>query len=303
MRIVSLLPAATEIVAALGAADHLVAISHECDYPPELSHLPRVTGTPIDPALPGAAIDAEVRRLQEAGRAVIALEAGTLERLAPDLIITQSLCDVCAVADGEVQREVVTLASIFASPPRVLVLHGRTLAGIGDDIRAVGAAVDRVERAEVLVAEMSQAMAKVRAGAGSARPRVVCIEWLDPLYLAGHWVPELVAAAGGDDVGARPGDHSRRATWAEIDALHPEHLLIMLCGFGIERARGELEALTDGAARSLLERVPVSLIDGNAYTSRAGPRVTEGASQIRRALAHAGAPSALSDYPAPVRSV
>jgi iron complex transport system substrate-binding protein len=246
MRVITLLPAATEIVAALGGAGYLVGISHECDYPASVQGLPRVTATPVDTAVPGAVIDTEVRRLRGTGQPVIGIEADLLRRLAPDLVITQGLCQVCAVADGEVHR----LTAAIHPAPQLLSLEARDLQGIWADIR-----------------------------------RVLCIEWLDPLYLAGHWVPELVAAGGGHDVGARPGSHSTRRGWPELSGLRPDHVVVMLCGFGIERARTELESLQDSEALELLRQVPVSIIDGNAYTSRPGPRVVDGAERIRQALA------------------
>ena len=280
MRVVTLLPAATEIVAALGGAGHLVGISPECDYPPAVTHLPRVTATPVDPTIPSAAIDAEVRRLREAGRPVIAVDAATLRRLAPDLVITQGLCEVCAVGDGEVHR----LAAALSPPPRVLSLAARTLAGILHDIRTVAEALDLAPEGDELVAGLRCRLQRLGRSRPSGRPRVLCVEWLDPLYLAGHWVPELVEAAGGIAVGAAPGSHSLRREWAEAAALGPERILIMLCGLGVDRARAELERVSDDAARRLLDAVPGWIMDGNAYTSRAGPRVVDGAERIRAML-------------------
>ena len=193
MRVVTLLPGETEIVAALGGGGHLVGISHECDYPPSVLHLPRVTSTPLDPALPSGAIDAQVRRLRNEGRAVIAVDAEGMRRLAPDVVITQDLCEVCAVAEGQVHR----LASVLEPAPRVLALTGRTLAGVLDDIRTVAHALDLASEADELTAGLRSRLARLRALAPACPPRVLCIEWLDPLYLAGHWVPDLVAAAEG----------------------------------------------------------------------------------------------------------
>jgi iron complex transport system substrate-binding protein len=279
MRVVTLLPAATEMVAALGGADRLVGISHECDYPASVLDRPRVTATPIDPSLPSARIDAEVRRLREGGRPVIGIDAAALRRLSPDLLITQSLCEVCAVADGEAHR----LAAALERPPRVLGLGGTTLAGVWQDVRAVGAALDREHEAEVLLAGLQERLVRLRADAQPAPPRVVCVEWLDPLYLAGHWVPELVAAAGGRDVAAVAGSHSARREWSEVAALRPDLILVMLCGFGVERSRAELETI--GAdARAALGAAPVWILDGNAYTSRPGPRLVDGADRIAAAL-------------------
>jgi iron complex transport system substrate-binding protein len=280
MRVITLLPAATEIVAALGGAAHLVGISHECDYPPAVQRLPRVTASSIDIHAPGAEIDAEVRRLNAAGRPVIGIDSDLLRRLAPDLVITQGLCDVCAVVDGEVHR----LASALEPAPRVLSLEAGNLDGIFTDIRRVGQALDLEDEAEELVLGLKSRLTKLRATHSSKLVRVLCVEWLEPLYLAGHWVPELVAAAGGHDVGARVGSHSTRREWRELSDLDPDHVIVMLCGFGIARARAELDALRDSEALDFLRTVPVSIIDGNAYTSRPGPRVVDGADRIGAAI-------------------
>jgi iron complex transport system substrate-binding protein len=259
----------------------LVGISHECDYPPDVQHLPRVTTTPIDPSAHGASIDREVRRLRDARQSVIALDAEQLRHLAPDLIIAQELCDVCAVTDGQVHR----LAAALCPSPAVLSLQARNLDGIWGDIRAVGAAMELDAKAEELVIELQSRLLRLRSSVPSSARRVLCVEWLDPLFLAGHWVPELVAAAGGLDIGAKAGSHSRQHSWTEAAEHRPDLILIMLCGFDVDRSRAELDRLTDSVALELLSRVPTWIIDGNAYTSRGGPRVLDGAERIRSAIA------------------
>ncbi len=276
-RVVSLLPGATEMVAALGG--RLVGISHECDHPAEVRHLPRVTATPIDPRAASAAIDADVRRRRAEGRPVIGVEAEVLRHLKPDVVITQGLCEVCAVSDGEVVR----VARLLEPVPEVLSLTGTTVAGVRDDLRRIGAALGREAAAERVVATLDERLASLRTLPTTGR-RVICIEWLDPLYLAGHWVPELVAAAGATDVGACPGDHSTVRQWAEVAALRPELIMVMLCGFGVERARAELDALRMPEALEMFTTAPVWIIDANAYTSRPGPRLADGAERIRAAL-------------------
>jgi iron complex transport system substrate-binding protein len=289
MRVVSLVPAATEIVAALGAEGSLVGISHECDWPRPVRQLPRVTTTPIDPGRASGAIDAEVRRLHAEGRPVIGVDGGALAGLRPDLILTQDLCDVCAVVDGDVRA----LASALDPAPALLPLRARTLEGIFADIAAVGAALDRVDEARELVASLRRRLERLERGDGSPRRRVVCLEWLDPIYLAGHWVPELIEAAGGRDVGAPPGAHSRRATIEEVEALRPELILVAPCGFDLARAGREYAAFEEvvrmaGGRPPAAWGMPVWLIDGNAYTSRPGPRVVDGAERIAGALGGRG---------------
>ena len=268
------------MVAALGGAGSLVGISHECDFPPSVQHLPRVTATPLDPALPSAAIDVEVRRLRDAGRAVIAVDRERMRWLGPDLVITQDLCEVCAVADGDVHR----LAAAFERPPRILALTGRTLNGVLDDIAEVGRALDLDAEADELITGLRSRLARLRRRAPARPRRVLCVEWLEPLYLAGHWMPELVAAAGGLDVGAEPGAHSVIVSWADASALRPELIVVMLCGFGVARAQAELAALREPTALALLDSAPAWVLDGNAYTSRPGPRLIDGAERLHAAI-------------------
>ncbi len=279
-RVLSLVPAATEIVAALGAGHSLVGISHECDYPPSVLHLPRVTSTPVDVSRPGPEVDATVRQLTEAGQPVVTVDAALVAALRPDLVITQSLCDVCAVGSGQIQP----LADVLPASAAVLSLAGLTLSGIEDDIRRAAEALDLAAEADELVAGMRYRLQRIAAPAGIAQPRVACVEWLDPLYLAGHWVPELVAAAGALDIGSQPGEKSRRRAWAEVVAMRPDVVLIMLCGFNVPRAQQEWAAFAraNPVTIALLGAVPVRFVDGNAYTSRPGPRLVEGAEAIAR---------------------
>jgi iron complex transport system substrate-binding protein len=268
------------MVAALGDASLLAGISHECDFPRFIRHLPRVTTTPVDGRASGLEIDREVRRLREAGKPVVAVDGAQLRRLQPDLILTQGLCEVCAIGDGQVQQ----LATLLSPRPTVLSLQARDVAGIWADTRAVGAAVGLADEADELVLGLQSRLARLTAAAGRGTNRVLCVEWMEPLYLAGHWVPELVASGGGIDVGAAPGAASTRREWDEVSDLRPDHILVALCGFGLERARSELESLSNPAALELMGRVPTWIIDGNAYTSRPGPRIVDGAARIASAL-------------------
>ena len=274
-RVLSLLPAATEIVASLGGQDALVGISHECDYPPSIRHLPRVTSSPIDPLASSGEIDRAVSMLRRDGVPAIGVNQQQLRGLAPDLILTQGLCDVCNVADGAVHR----LAHVLDPVPQVISLNASNLEGIFTDIRTVAEALDLIPDAVELIAGLRYRLERLRLGSPAERRRVLAVEWLDPVYLAGHWVPELVEIAGGTDVGARPGDRSRRIAREKLGSFHPEVVIVMLCGFSLGRSVAEL-------ARDPLPelRAPVWALDGNAFTSRAGPRVVEGAGLLQSAL-------------------
>jgi iron complex transport system substrate-binding protein len=286
VRVVTLVPAATEIVAALGGGRYLVGVSHECDYPRWVQGLPRVTTTAVDVSGSGSTIDTQVRRLRELGKPVIGIDAEQVSALRPEIVITQGLCEVCAVSDGEAYR----LASAIQPAPQVLSLAARDLQGIWADVSAVGEALNLAAEARELILGLQSRLKSLRTFGTGPPARVLCVEWLEPLYLAGHWVPELVSAAGGEDVGAAPGSHSTRSEWRELPQLQPDLIVVMLCGFGIERARTELDSLQDVDALELLEKVPTWIIDGNSYTSRPGPRVVEGAARIRSAIAECAGP-------------
>lgn len=283
-RTISLLPGATETIAALGAADRLVGISHECDWPAAIRHLPRVTTTPIDVAAPSAAIDAQVRRAVAEGKAVIGVDADPLREARPTHLVTQSLCEVCAVSDGEVFR----LAAVHDPAPAVVTMTGRTLSGVFDDIHLLARALDIEERGKVLVDDLQARLAELTDRyRNPSPPGVVVIEWLEPCFLAGHWTPEIVAAAGGRDIAMHPGAHSVAREWNEITALDPDVVIIAICGFDERRARLELVALDRAEVHQWLGRRKVIVIDGNAYTSRAGPRLVEAVEVIGAAIVKA----------------
>jgi len=284
MRIVSLLPAATEIVAALGAMGRLVGVSHECDFPPQVRSLPRVTRSRIDPALPSGAIDRAVADAKRTGVATVEVDVELVAHLRPDVLIGQSVCEVCALGAADLARVVTTLIPI----PWVVTLHAHTLNGVLEDIATVGEALELRDEAEELLAGLRYRLRRVAARAQRPgmvgaqhvaprrKPRVLVLEWVDPPYVAGHWVPELVELAGGKDVASRPGEPSRQRSWADLTALQPDLILVALCGFDTARARVELDAVRPGAARALHGR-RVEFVDGNAYTSRPGPRLVDAA--------------------------
>jgi len=283
MRVVSLLPAATEIVAALGATACLVGVSHECDWPPEVRTLPRVTRSSLDVSLSSAEIDRRMAAAKREGVAPVTIDRDALARLAPDVVLGQSVCDVCAVGE----RELAAVIAHIPDPPRVVTLHAHDLAGVWSDMARVGEALDLRGEAEELVAGLRYRLAQLRKRIphpASRIPRVLVIEWIDPPYVAGHWVPELVAAAGGVDVAAQRGDRSVTRTWSALRTLAPDVIVVALCGFDVARARREVAAVTDPGARALLAQARVVFLDGNAYTSRPGPRLVEGTELLAKLI-------------------
>src|SRR3989454_12243583 len=282
MRVVSLLPAATEMVAALGALPRLVGVSHECDYPPETHALPRVPRTRLDPSLPSAEIDRAMAAARRTGMPPVEVDVKLIAHLRPDVILGQSLCDVCAVGESGLAQ----LVAALMPTPWVVTLHAHTLDGVLGDIRKVGAALNLEDEADELVAGRRYRLRRIRRAPapGPTPPSVLVLEWLDPPYVAGHWVPELVDIAGGRDVAGRPGERSTARSWRELSALAPDLVVVALCGFDVARAQQELAAVTDRDARVLLGR-RVGLLDGNAYTSRPGPRLVDAAEILARLIA------------------
>lgn len=267
MRIVSLLPSATEIVCALGLEDQLVGISHSCDYPPAVRKLPRLSRPRANlDGLTSGEIDAAIRAAMRDFGSVYEIDVEQLTALQPDLVLTQGICDVCAVPEKQV------LASVAGA--RVLTLDAHDLAAIFHSIRSIGAATGTVERAEHLIGDMQRRIAAIRERvAGRPRPRVLALEWLDPPYMPGHWVPEMIEAAGGELLAGTARRPSFKMDWAALSSLHPDVLLIMPCGFDLLAA--EREAIRHRTAlRALGGRV--QLLDASSYFSRSGPRVVDG---------------------------
>ena len=244
MRVASLLPSATEMVHFAGAGDALVGVTHECDYPPGAERLPRLTSSEIESHnMTSAEIDAAVEgRMTDAG-SIYALDARLLEELAPDLILTQGLCDVCAVSTNVVK----IVASKLKSTPEILSLNPASLRDVLDDAVRVGETLGRGQETRDKVAALEERLTDVRETvAGLPRPRVGCIEWLDPPFSAGHWVPEMVGIAGGEELLARPGEPSARLTWDEVFEAAPEVLVLMPCGFDSRRAAEEARRVMPG---------------------------------------------------------
>ena len=275
MRIVSLLPSATEIVAALGALDELVGVTHACDYPPQVTRLPRLTSTHVDGAAAPDVIDRDVRAAAERGAALYTVNDALLASLRPDVIVTQALCDVCAVRETDVRA----LASRLSPTPIIVTLSGTTIDGILADIERVAAAIEASDEAEELIPGLRARLRSVHerlSMAGAPRPRVAVLEWTDPVFSAGHWVPEMVHRAGGVDVLAKTGAHSRAVALADVEAAAPEVLVFAPCGYGLERAAREAEMVLSREEWRWARELEAWAIDANALASRPGPRVVEG---------------------------
>ena len=296
MRVASLLPSATEIVHFVGAGDALVGVTHECDHPEGLESLPKLTSTPIDHhGLTSAEIDAAIgERLTDAG-SIYSLDAKLLEELEPDLVLTQGLCEVCAVSLNVVGQATDRLSR----KPRILSMNPTSLGEVLEATVEVGDAVGRGEEARKKVAALRTRLAGVEeAVAGLPRPRVGCIEWLDPPFSAGHWIPEMVRLAGGEELFAEAGEPSARLSWEEVFEAAPEVIVLMPCGFDAARTLREARHLPEMPGWSGLPAVRnggVWAVDANSYFSRPAPRLVEGVEILARIL-H---PRAFPDAPKP----
>jgi iron complex transport system substrate-binding protein len=284
MRIVSMLSSATEMIHALGLERHLVAISHECDWPPEALRLPRASRVRFDPAeMTSGEIDAAVRRCMREHGSVYAVDVDLLRDLEPDLVLTQGICEVCAVPTGSVLEAVRTLPR----PARVLALDAHTLADIFSGMRSVGAAADEADGADRVVRRLLERLARVRAVvADSAPPRVLALEWLDPPFAPGHWVPEMIRAAGGAPVCGEAAAPSRELAWDEVSALEPDVLVLLPCGYSLPQARADADQTRDLLERAAPEPLAAgrSWLMSSAHVSRSGPRVVDGVEALARAF-------------------
>lgn len=276
MRIVSLLPSATEIICSIGLGDQLVGVSHECDYPTFVSSLPRVTQTLIPNDASSREIDDLVRERLKTERALYSLDLPTLESLQPDLIVTQALCDVCAVAE----KEVTAAACALPGQPQVINLEPACLEDVFRCMQLIGDATGTADQAAAAIAQLRQRVERVvsRAQLSTAHPKVVLLEWIDPPFSSGHWSPELVRLAGGIEQLGREGQRSHTTAWQEVLQADPDCLVIACCGFDIKRTLLDIPILTSYPGFDQLMCVQsdnVYLVDGNAYFNRPGPRLVD----------------------------
>jgi iron complex transport system substrate-binding protein len=289
MRIISLVPSATEMLFALGLGNDVIAVTHECDYPEAARELPRVTRDTLPGGLSSAEIDAAVKERTLAGESIYELDTELLMDLRPDLIVTQALCSVCAVSFDDVRQ----IAEEIETRPRVISLDPHTLGEVLGDARTLAQATDRKDAAVALVRAASARIDRVRLATRGVRrrPRVAALEWLDPPFAAGHWTPQLIEYAGGEDVLGFPGEHSEERTWDEVRLSRPDIVIAMPCGFDAELAYREAEMHREQLAS--VGAGEVVAVDAAAYFSRPGPRIVDGL----ELLAHVLHPDLVPDAP------
>jgi iron complex transport system substrate-binding protein len=277
MRIVSLLPSCTEIVCALGCAERLVGRSHECDFPEEITSLPVCTSARVDSAAPSAAIDAQIKSMLQSALSVYELNIERLQELRPDLILTQDQCAVCAVSLEELEK---SLPQVLAQRAKIVSVAPLRLADVWKDLQTIADALEVPEAGRTLLSRLKNRVVDVilKTCMIKKKPSVICLEWLDPLMTGGTWVPEMVELAGGRDVAGQPGSPSAGLEWKNLLQLDPDVLVLMPCGFDLERTRRETAALTHKPEWRKLRAVKsknVFVTDGSHYFNRPGPRVVE----------------------------
>ncbi|HEX3278194.1 MAG TPA: cobalamin-binding protein, partial [Thermoleophilaceae bacterium] len=271
MRIASLVPSATEMLFALGLGERVVAVTHECDYPPGAEQLPHLTRSVIPEGLDAAEIDRAVRERTGEGEALYVLDEEALDELDVDLIVTQAVCEVCAVSFDDVRA----VAGRLPTKPEVISLDPSTLGEVLADIPRLAEAAGVGEAGEALVEELGARLEAVeQAVADASRPRVAALEWLDPVYIGGHWVPQMIELAGGEDALGLPGERSRTVEWSEVEAVAPEVVISMPCGYYAEQAAAETMRWRGHLA--LAGPRAVFAVDAAAYFSRPGPRLVDG---------------------------
>lgn len=285
MQICSLLPSATEILYALGLGDSVAGVTHECDFPPVAAKKPPLIHPRLNLDVSPGEMDRQVSEMIDRGESIYALDADLLAKIAPDLIVTQDLCHVCTVSPDDLGRALARLSK----RPRVLSLTPHTLADVWEDIRRVGDATHRRRDAQALTLTIEQKIAAIemQAARAATRPRVLCLEWLDPFYVGGHWVPEMVARTGGEDVFGVAGKPSFKVTAEQIAASGAEIILVMPCGYNTERAANEWRSF--GIPKSwcdlpALRENHVFALDANSYFSRPGPRLADGVAILGQVL-------------------
>ena len=294
VRIVSLVPSATEMLFALGAGDDVVGVTHECDFPEEARLRPRVTGDLLPPGLEAREIDEAVRSLTEEGRAIYELDVEALHRLRPDLIVTQSLCAVCAVSVDDVRA----VAEDLDPKPEVVSLDPMTLGEVLGDVHKLAEHTDRKDEGVDLVQDAAGRIDRVKlAVRGARRPRVLALEWLDPVFVAGHWVPQLIDYAGGEDPLGFAGERSEVFTWEQVKAVAPEVIVVMPCGYDAERAQEE--AYTYGDELEELGARRVVAVNASGLFSRPSHRLVDGL----ETLAHVLHPDRVPEAPSEVLEV
>ncbi len=286
LRIVSLLPSATEIVAAVGMADQLVGRSHQCDFPPQVRHLPALSETKVRLDGTSRDIDRRVNEIIAQGVSVYRVDAERLRALRPDVIVTQTQCAICAVTPGDLED---ALCEWTGTAPALVSLEPNDLSEVWGDMRKVGRALGADAAAERAIAALQGRLATIRETAGRAayQPTVAAIEWIDPLMAGGNWMPELIEAAGGQSLFATPGQHSPWLDWQALAAADPDVILLLPCGFTIDQSLADLPLLqgrAEWAALSAVRRGQVYVIDGHHYFNRPGPRLVESAEMIAEIL-------------------
>ena len=286
MRICSFLPSATEIIFALGLGDSLYGVSHECDYPAEASAKPKIVRSNIDSAnLTSQEIDRLVSEMYARGERIYEVDVAALDNAKPDLVITQELCEVCAISLEDVEAAVVQLKM----PPQLISLDPHSLDDVLSDIEKIGQVTGTTAKAKELVAEARERIEHVRSSVSGAasRPKVACIEWLDPLIVAGHWIPEMVQLAGGIDILAQPGTPSRRIEIDELVSYDPDVVILMPCGMDTARAVHEFSQLDDleqWRSLSAVKQGNVYAVDAGGLFSRSGPRLVDGVEMLARMI-------------------
>jgi len=287
-RIVSLFPGSTEIVCALGLRDRLVGVSHECDYPADVIGLPILTEPKLDPHAMSGAIEARVRELVQEGLGIYRINTEMLQSLHPDLIITQDQCEVCAASLPQVEEAV---RCVLSPGVKVVSLKPQRLRDIWEDIRQVASAADRENAAEELLKSLKRRLWQLEQRTRHLpRPRVACLEWLDPLIAAGNWIPELVNIAGGEYTLTEVGEHSNKLTWESLVEYQPDVIVLMPCGFKIPQTQVELPTFTANPQWQTLSAVQnnkVFIVDGNAYLNRSGSRIVDSV-EILAEILHPG---------------